>query len=76
MTLHELEYKRRARVVGFDGLDERETLRLDGLGLREGAMIEKLLRLPLRDPVECLLGPQLITLDAELLARILISPEP
>ncbi|MDE2038505.1 MAG: ferrous iron transport protein A [Elusimicrobia bacterium] len=70
MTLAELPLQSRSRIIGLGGLPQRERHRLGALGLREGASIVKLLHTPLRDPVECLVGPQLLALEAWLLERI------
>ena len=73
MTLATLAMDTQARITGFGGITEVEELRLSGLGLREGQIITKILRTPLRDPVECLVGPQLIALEASLLEHILVE---
>lgn len=73
MTLSEATLEAPLRVSGFRGLDEAERARLAGMGLREGSPIVKLLRTPLRDPVECLVGPQLVAIDGWLLERILVE---
>lgn len=70
MTLAEIPLDCPSRIRGFRSLTDSERLRLGALGLREGASIVKLMRTPLRDPVECLVGPQLLALDAWLLERI------
>jgi len=38
--------------------------------VRAGAVITKLIPTPLKDPVECLVGPQLLALERRLLRRI------
>lgn len=75
MTLAEAEMKRSVRIVGFRGLDDRERSRLSSIGLRSGACVTKLLRTPLLDPVECLVGPQLLAIDAWLLDRIVVDAD-
>lgn len=74
MTLAEAELGTPVTVVGFDSLGEADRLRLSALGLREEAPVTMLLRTPLQDPVECLVGPQLLTIDSWLLERILVAP--
>lgn len=74
MTLAETAMETPARVVGFSSLAEDERLRLSSLGLREDAVVTKLLKTPLRDPVECLVGPQLLALEERLLPLILVEP--
>lgn len=75
MTLAQVSLATPVRVLGFDALSETEKMRLSSLGLREGAPITKLLRTPLRDPIECLVGPQLVTIDSWLLDRILVEQD-
>ena len=70
MTLAEIDLGTPARITGFKSVSEEERLRLCALGVREKAVITKLLRTPLRDPIECLVGPQLLTIDAWLVKRI------
>lgn len=76
MTLALLPLGARARVTGLDSLDEAQRLRLACLGLRPGVEITKLLRTPMRDPVECLVGPQLLAIEESLLARIRVEALP
>lgn len=75
MTLAKTAMHTPVRIVGFNTLDEAEQLRLSALGVHEEATVTKLLHTPLRDPVECLVGSQLLALDAWLLDRILVSEE-
>lgn len=58
------------RVRGFRELSDAERARLSALGLREGCSVTKIRLTPLRDPVQCLVGPQLLALERWLLARI------
>ena len=74
MTLDEAALDAPLRIAGFSGLEEAEITRLAGLGLRAGAPVTKLLLTPLRDPVECLVGSQLVALEARLLPRIRVEP--
>ncbi len=73
MTLATLALGSRARVTGLASLGESQRLRLASLGLREGVEIVKILRTPLRDPVECLVGPQLLAIEESLLGRIQVE---
>lgn len=73
MTLALLPLGSRARVTGLSSLGESQRLRLSSLGLREGVEIVKILRTPLRDPVECLVGPQLLAIEECLLGRIQVE---
>ena len=73
MTLDKVAMDVPARITGFSGVGEAEQLRLSSHGISAGAVITKLLRAPLRDHIECLVGPQLLTLDAALLSRILVE---
>lgn len=70
MTLDEVELDAPFRITGFVSMDASERGRLSGLGIRPGAVITKLIPTPLQDPVECLVGPQLLALERRLLARI------
>lgn len=74
MTLAELPMDAPALIRGFRRLSDSEKSRLSALGLREGAPVTKLLRTPLRDPIECLVGPQLLALESWLLERIEVEP--
>lgn len=61
------------KIKGFSDVSAAEQLRLSSHGLRAGSVVTKLLRVPLRDPIECLVGTQLLTLDKALLGRILVE---
>ena len=74
MTLDKAAMATPYRIVSFDALAEDHRLRLSAVGVCEEAVITKLLHTPLMDPVECLVGPQLLTLEAWLLGRIRVSP--
>lgn len=76
MTLDEVALEVPVRIVGFTAVGEAEKARLSGVGLREGATVTKLLLTPLRDPVECLVGPQLLALERRLLKRIKVEAAP
>ena len=74
MTLADTPLQSQVRIRGFRSLSDSERCRLGALGLREGASITKLLRMPLQDPIECLVGPQLLALESWLLERIEVEP--
>ena len=73
MTLDEIALDVPVRIVELLSMDDSERGRLSGLGLRAGAMVTKLMFTPLRDPVECLVGPQLLALERRLLVRIRVE---
>lgn len=75
MTLETVALGVPVRVSGFSGLDESDRVRLAGLGLRAGVSVTKILTLPLRDPIECLVGSQLLALEARLLPLIRVEAE-
>ncbi|MFI5350066.1 MAG: FeoA family protein [Elusimicrobiota bacterium] len=74
MTLDDIGLDVPVRITGFVSMDASERGRLSGLGVRAGATITKLIPTPLQDPVECLVGPQLLALERRLLERILVEP--
>jgi Fe2+ transport system protein FeoA len=61
------------RVVGFPGMSDLDETRLAALGLRAGVPLVKILRTPLRDPIECLVGSQLLAVEARLLPKISVE---
>jgi Fe2+ transport system protein FeoA len=74
MTLDEAALDVPLRIIAFHAsVGEAEQARLSGLGLRPGVPVVKLMPTPLRDPVECLVGTQLLALDRRLLARIRVE---
>lgn len=73
MTLDEVALERPVRITGFSSVDEGERARLSGLGLRAGVRVVKLMLTPLRDPVACLVGPQLLAIERRLLRRIRVE---
>jgi Fe2+ transport system protein FeoA len=73
MTLDQAALDAPVRITGFVSMDAAERGRLSGLGVRVGAVITKLIPTPLQDPVECLVGPQLLALERRLLARIQVE---
>lgn len=74
MTLDDAALDVPVRITGFGSVGEAEQARLSGLGLRPGATIVKLMPTPFRDPVECLVGPQLLALERRLLKNIRVEP--
>jgi Fe2+ transport system protein FeoA len=74
VTLDEAGWDVPLRVSGFAALDALERSRLSGLGIRPGAAVIKLMPTPLRDPVECQVGPQLLALERRLLRQIEVEP--
>jgi len=73
MTLDKAAMQTPFRITGFASLNEDDKLRLSALGLQEEATITKLIHTPLQDPVECLVGSQLLAIDAWLIERIVVS---
>lgn len=73
MTLDQVALEVQVRIVGFNSVDDGERARLSGLGVRLGAPVTKLIPTPLQDPVECLVGCQLLALDRSLLRRIRVE---
>lgn len=73
MTLDALPLDVPVRVTGFAGLSASDMDRLSGLGLRPGVAIIKILKTPLQDPVECLVGSQLLAIEARLLPHIRVE---
>lgn len=75
MTLDEAALDAPLVIAGFlPAVGEVERARLSGLGLRPGVSVVKLMPTPLRDPVECLVGSQLLALNRRLLSRIRVEP--
>jgi Fe2+ transport system protein FeoA len=73
MTLESIALGLPVRVASFSGLDDADKIRLNALGLRPGVTVTKILKTPLRDPVECLVGAQLLALEARLLRHIKVA---
>lgn len=74
VTLAEVEFEKSVQVLRLDEVEDAEAARLHAMGLRAGATVTKVLKLPLRDPVECLVGPQLLAIESWLLERIVVEP--
>lgn len=75
MNLEALPMNVPVRVTGYSGLTVFDKDRLCGLGLRPGVSVVKILKTPLRDPVECLVGSQLLAIEARLLPHIRVEAE-
>ncbi|MDD5305351.1 MAG: FeoA family protein [Elusimicrobia bacterium] len=74
MTLDTVPLDIPVRVLGYAaGLGAFEKERLAGLGLRPGVSVVKILKTPLRDPIECLVGSQLLAIEARLLPHIRVE---
>ena len=73
MTLDQVALEVPVRIVELSATDETERARLASLGIRPGAVVTKLIPTPLRDPVSCLVGPQLLALERRLLKRIRVE---
>lgn len=74
MTLEQAALDVPVRVASLAGMSETDRVRLAGLGLRPGVLATKILKTPLRDPIEILVGPQLLAVEARLLAHIRVEP--
>lgn len=74
-TLADAAWNAPVRVSGFAGsVGESDKARLAGMGLHVGETVVKLLASPLGDPIECLVGQQLLALEKSLVARIKVEP--
>jgi Fe2+ transport system protein FeoA len=73
MTLDALPFDVPVRVAGYSSLSVFDKDRLSGLGLRPGVSVVKILKTPLQDPVECLVGSQLLAIEARLLPHIRVE---
>lgn len=72
-TLEAAPWNAPLRVTGFSSVGDSERARLAGMGLHVGETVIKLLATPLGDPIECLVGQQLLALDRSLVARIKVE---
>lgn len=61
------------KIQAFSGMSETDRVRLAGLGLRPGVVATKILKTPLRDPIEILVGSQLLAVEARLLPHIKVE---
>ena len=73
MNLEALPFDVPARVTGYSALSVFDKDRLAGLGMRPGVSVVKILKTPLQDPVEFLVGSQLMAIEARLLAHIRVE---
>ena len=73
MNLEALPFDVPVRVVGYSSLSVFDKDRLAGLGMRPGVSVTKILKTPLQDPVECLVGSQLLAIEARLLPHIRVE---
>ncbi|MDE2489576.1 MAG: ferrous iron transport protein A [Elusimicrobia bacterium] len=73
MRLDEAAFDAPVRVAEILSEDSVELARLSALGLRAGAVVVKLMPTPLRDPVSCLVGSQLLALERRLLRRVRVD---
>jgi Fe2+ transport system protein FeoA len=73
-TLADAAWNAPVRVSGFArSVGDSERARLAGMGLHVGETVVKLLASPLGDPIECLVGQQLLALEKSLVARITVE---
>ena len=73
MTLDTVPLGIPVRVLGYAGLAASDRERLAGLGLRPGVSVVKILKTPLRDPIECLVGSQLLAIEVRLMPLIRVE---
>lgn len=73
MTLERAAWNEPLRVTGFSSVSDADRARLAGMGLHVGETVLKLLAAPLGDPIECLVGQQLLALERSLVARIRVE---
>ncbi len=74
MTLEEAALDQAVCVEEFKGLNEKDLACLLGMGFRLGALVTKVIPTPLRDPVECLVGSQLLAVERRLFKHIFVTP--
>ena len=73
MTLDSIALDTPIRVIDCSGLMPVDKERLAIFGLRPGAIMIKILKTPLGDPIECLVGTQLIVLEIRLMRHICVE---
>jgi len=73
VTLEEAGFGVSLRIESVELPDAAEKARLSGVGLRAGAAVVKIMPTPLKDPVSCKVGAQLLALERRLLRRIRVS---
>ncbi len=79
MTLEEVTLNRAVRIEDMQGMDEKDLACLLGMGMRSGVSVTKIVATPFKDPVECLVGSQLLAVEKRLFKHIRvkeISPIP
>jgi Fe2+ transport system protein FeoA len=70
MTLEEVALNRAVKVEEIQGLGEKDIACLLGMGIRLGVSVTKVIATPLKDPVECLVGSQLLAVEKRLFKHI------
>lgn len=75
MTLDAVPLGVPVRVIALTGLPVNDRDSLAGLGMRAGVSVTKIMKTPLRDPIECLVGTQLLALEARLLRHIKVEAQ-
>jgi len=73
MTLDAVPLGVPVRVAALTGITVPDRDSLAGLGLRTGVSVMKIMKTPVQDPIECLVGTQLLALEARLLRHIKVE---
>jgi len=73
VTLDQVALEVQVKIVGFAPIGDGERARLSGLGVRLGVLVTKLIPTPLQDPIECLVGTQLLAMERRLLRLIRVE---
>lgn len=73
MTLEEVALNQAVRVEEIRELNEKDLACLLGMGIRAGVSVTKVIATPLRDPVECLVGSQLLAVEKRLFKHIRVK---
>ncbi len=73
MTLEEVALNRAVRIEDMQGLNEKDLACLLGMGIRSGVSVTKVMATPLKDPVECLVGSQLLAVEKRLFKHIRVK---
>ncbi len=76
MTLEEVALDHAVRIEDLKGLDEKDLACLLGMGIRSGVSVTKILATPFKDPVECLVGSQLLAVEKRLFKHIHVQEVP
>lgn len=74
MTLDDAALDQAVSVEDIRDLSDQDLACLFGMGLRLGSRVTKIISTPLRDPVECLVGPQLLAVEKRLFKHIHVKP--